>query len=974
MARPTPRMIGREPEYARLLAYLDASEVGVPTAVLITADAGTGKTRLVDEVARTAATRDHTVVRGNCTPSSATRLPFGPIADLMRDLREQHPELRDAVTDEVWAGLAPIAAGWSGAPDPGAVGPADPALSHARLFAAVIATLAAAAAARPLVVVIEDLHWADAASLDLLGFVARKLVDQNILLLTTSRPPRPDDALADFVFEFTRLEVAQTIELEPLSDASIGEIIAETSPELEGPVVAALTARAAGSPFFAARLARHGAKPGLPSDLEQLLRLELRGISPEARHVATVVSAVGGRVAFDDVLSLAEAAAAVDELLERDILSDGGDGDELRLRHALYGEVLGGSATPQQRRAVHAAAADMLMAHGPVDGEHALELGRHLHRAGRLAEARVQLLHGARHALEARSFALARDAYAELLALPGDAGETRDAPAAGTAPDRTALLLEAVPAYHWSGDVATALELLDEAAESPGADAARVAYERGRLLSAEGRVRDSAASFRAVLELIDAGDTQGAPQPGLRARTLAALARDLMNQGDMTASVRTAGQAMAEAAAAGEQHALIDARVTRAVAGTLVPAPAPDAAGYAEAELRECAELALEVDDLEVAIRAYGNLTYVLGVAERDADVIAASREAFEKCGRYGPILSIASSVVSNYVSSLVAVGEWDEALSVARAALSEHVSPSMGIYLHDEIIEIQTLRGEWDDAEAHIRLARTQFGDGVYALQFVVDEAAFELWRGRTDAALAVIAGILDELRRQDDADMVLQAAVVALQAHADAFESRLPRVRNAATDAIADALIGLVRETASEESLSSIGSNLVRTCEAEYARLRGADTAEQWKAIAEASRESAHPFEEAYARYRAGVCALAHRSSGEASGLLSRAHELAARLRARPLSERVLGTVQAGGVKLSAVPEPVERRTPIGGLSDREAQVLELIAEGMSNRDIAHRLFISERTVGVHVSRILGKLGVRNRTEAARAVAAAE
>jgi predicted ATPase len=274
-------MIGREPEYARLLTYLDASEVGVPTAVLITADAGTGKTRLVDEVARTAAARDHTVVRGNCTPSTATRLPFGPVADLMRDLREQHPGLRDAVTDEVWAGLAPISAGWGdGVADAVSVGSSDPALSHARLFAAVIVTLAAVAAEQPLVIVIEDLHWADAASLDLLGFVARKLADQNILLIATSRPPRPTDELADFVFEFTRLEVAQTIELEPLPDRAIAEIIAETAPELEGPVVAALTERAAGSPFFAARLARHGDRPGLPSDLDQLLRFELRGLSP----------------------------------------------------------------------------------------------------------------------------------------------------------------------------------------------------------------------------------------------------------------------------------------------------------------------------------------------------------------------------------------------------------------------------------------------------------------------------------------------------------------------------------------------------------------------------------------------------------------------------------------------------------------------------------------------------------------------
>ncbi|GAA4164966.1 helix-turn-helix transcriptional regulator [Gryllotalpicola daejeonensis] len=974
MARPAPRMIGREPEYARLLAYLDASEAGVPTAVLITADAGTGKTRLVDEVARTAAARGHTVVRGNCTPSSATRLPFGPIADLMRDLREQHPELRDAVTDEVWAGLAPIAAGWGdGVPDASPAAASDPALSHARLFAAVIVTLTAVAVKQPLVVIIEDLHWADPASLDLLGFVARKLADQNILLLATSRPPKQTEHLADFVFEFARLEVAQTIELEPLPEGAIAEIITETAPGLDGAVVEALTVRAAGSPFFASRLARHGDRPGLPSDLDQLLRFELRGLSPEARHAATVVAAVGGRVGFDDLDALPGAGAAVEELLERDILTEAGD--DLRLRHALFGEVLGAATTPLQRRAVHAAAAQLIAARGPVDGEHALELGRHLRGAGQIEAARGQLLRGARYALETRSFARARDAYAELLALPPLSDAGTDASADAPFPDRTTLLLEAVPAYHWSGDVAVALELLDEASQAPGADEARVAYERGRLLSAEGRVAESAASFRAVLDLLEAADAADTAEPasvGLRARTLAALARDLMNQGDMAASVRTAGQAMSDAAAAGERQAQIDARVTRAVAGTLVPDPAPDASGFAERELRECARLALDADDLETAIRAYGNLTYVLGVAERDADVIAVAREALEKCARYGPVLSIASSVTSNYVSSLALVGEWDEALAVARAALEESVSPSMGLYLHSEIVEVQTLRGEWADVEAHLESARGQIGDSVYALQFVVNEAAFELWRGRTDRSLGIIAGILDDLRSQDDPDIVLQAAVVALQAHADAFESRFPRARNAASDAIADAVIELVRDTAAQESLSALGLNLVRVCEAEYARLHEGDTAEQWRAIAESSHATGHLFEEAYARYRGGVRALAGRASGEASDLLSRAHEIAAQLGARPLADRILGTVHAGGVKLGATLQKSERREAVAGLSDREVQVLELIAEGLSNRDIAQRLFISERTVGVHVSRILGKLGVRNRTEAARAAGA--
>ncbi|HEY0248843.1 MAG TPA: AAA family ATPase [Gryllotalpicola sp.] len=969
MARPFPRMIGREPEYARLLSYLDASEAGVPTAVLITAAAGTGKTRLVDEVARAAASRGHTIVRGNGTPSSATRLAFGPLADLVRELQEQHPELRSAVTDEVWAGLAPIVAGWAygvGA-DASAAGSPNPAMSDARLFAAVIATLTAVAAEHPLVMIIEDLHWADPASLDLLGFVVRKLADQNILVLITARPPvtaRPsfaaraaelDDAVAGFVGEFARLEVAESLELAPLPDAAIAELIAEVEPTLDAATVAALTARAAGSPFFASRLARHGGRPGLPSDLEQLLQFELRGLSPAARRLTLVVGALGGRAGTDEIEALGD--GAVGELFDRDILTLGREG--VRLRHALIGEVLDASATSAQRREVHAIAAEVLAARGGDD--HTLELGRHLLAAGRVDEAGERLLAGARHALESRSFALARDAYADLLGLP-----------AGAVPlARTPLLLEAVPAYHWSGDAGSALALLDEAERAADADAARIAYEHGRLLSAEGRVAESAESFRTALALLDGAEGD---RIALRARVLASLALDLMNQGDMSASLQTAIDAMADAAFAGERHAEIDARITRAVVGTMVPDSAGDAAEFAERELRECARIALVTDDLEAVVRAYGNLTFVLAMGERIRDIIDVSRQAFRDAERYGPVLSIASSVTSNYVSALAALGEWDEALTVARTALSEHISPSMGMYLHNEIIEIQTLRGEWAEAEAHIALAREQFGDGLYALQLVFNEAGHALWHGEPGEAATKIAAVSEELREQDDPSMLLQGVQIALRSYADAHESRFPRARNAQADAIAQSLIALSRGVGSSEELSPFALNLQRSCEAEFARLHERDEIVQWRAIADAARESGFVFDEAYARYRGGLRALGQRSSGEASALLARAHELAAQLQARPLLERITSIVRAGGLKLdaaTAVPSAT-RSAAVAGLSDRELQVLELIADGLPNRDIAQRLYISERTVGVHVSRILGKLGVRNRTEAARALSA--
>jgi DNA-binding CsgD family transcriptional regulator len=273
---------------------------------------------------------------------------------------------------------------------------------------------------------------------------------------------------------------------------------------------------------------------------------------------------------------------------------------------------------------------------------------------------------------------------------------------------------------------------------------------------------------------------------------------------------------------------------------------------------------------------------------------------------------------------------------------------------------------------------------------QYVIDIATFRteiaLWNDEPETALRAASEALDRLVGMDDAILLGQLELPAAQAAADLAErSRAARDPAAAESAAHAASEVIERYRASIErmpepddiSRREVGWRMA-ICEAELARALGEDDPTRWRAIRPTVAARPAPFREAYVLWRAAEAAASAGGASAARDDLRAAHAIASSIDARPLRARIEdlarrlrvditadspGATAEGPETEGAAQEPAD---PFG-LTSREREVLALVAQGETNRRIAERLFISESTAGVHVSNILGKLGVRSRTEAA-------
>jgi len=220
MATQTARLVGRVAELTQLTEALSAARDGRPAIAIISGEAGIGKTRLVEELVEHAQAAGFLVAAGMCSPVSSTRLPFGPIVDLVADVLRQCPDLAASVPAEVWRGVSPL----TGQQQAETAGPDLP-LASTRMFAGFAEFLSVESRQRPVLLIIEDLHWADPASVDLIAFAARKLRQDRILLVVTHRPtgaPRRSPVRSTLA-ELRRLTDTVDVTLGGLADAAVQE-------------------------------------------------------------------------------------------------------------------------------------------------------------------------------------------------------------------------------------------------------------------------------------------------------------------------------------------------------------------------------------------------------------------------------------------------------------------------------------------------------------------------------------------------------------------------------------------------------------------------------------------------------------------------------------------------------------------------------------------------------------------------------
>jgi DNA-binding CsgD family transcriptional regulator/tetratricopeptide (TPR) repeat protein len=390
------------------------------------------------------------------------------------------------------------------------------------------------------------------------------------------------------------------------------------------------------------------------------------------------------------------------------------------------------------------------------------------------------------------------------------------------------------------------------------------------------------------------------------------------------------------------------------------------------AQLWRALELAEESGDPLALLHAYVSLTDVLMMLGRPREAARIGERGLEAVRRYGIDTTL---LVANSIEALLATGKWDKADSLSAAALRAMIAnfPYMLLMLR---ADFELGRGDFKAARAHLEAAlatlREDRGQGIYDV-FLAELA---LWEHRwTEADQAVRDGLAGARSRQAAQLRVwfcakglrAQAELAALaraRRDADAVRSWLARAGN---------LIAVARRAAAEASAVTPNvAGWLALAEAEHQRARGVAGPDLWAGAADTWERLERPPVAAYCRWRqAEALVAAGASRAEASGPLRQAHALAARIGAKPLAGELELLAQRGRLELAppdvGSPDRKQGLEEILGLTPREAEVLNLLARGYTNREIAATLVISVRTAGVHVSHILHKLGAPNRLEAA-------
>ncbi len=957
MPTPQGRLVGREDQLTLLVEALRAAGTGQPGTVIVSGEAGIGKTRLVEAAVDHALTEGFLITSGQCSPVSGTRLPYGPVVDLLVDLQRQLPDLPSSVPIEAWRGVAPL----TGAAEQ--VSAVDSNMASTRLFAGFVEVLSVVSEQRPVMVVVEDMHWADPASVDLVAFAARKLRQDRILLGLTNRPAgaSPRSPVRTALGELKRLGNTTDISLGPLPDPAMQQLLEGLPTPPEPSLQAQITAQSQGNPFFALHLALHREARSVPPRLRDVLLSSLDDLSATERSLLIQLAIMGDL--HDDQLLVKAASVPVEEFnpLARSLIDRGlvevRDGS-LGFRHALLRDIVVDDTLPSERVVAHARAADTLLASAvPGRPGRAAQIAFHLLECGRHTDAIQYAVLGARQAAGIWAFADARNLFAGARRL----WPLIDDPEVATGIAYPVLLREAAMASRWCGDLDEALGLLREALDLNDLQPdlrAGIEHAQGQVLWAAGDMGASLAAYQRAEALLPATTNDQ-----LHSAVLAALAHGQMATGQARQAESTALEAAQRATAAGAERERVHASITAAVARAQLGDVDSAVTG-----LRKCLPDARRLDDIELVVRCYGNLTFALGIACRYEELASTAAEGVEVCRRYGPVISLASTLMNNYVESLVTLGRWDEAVQVATDALNDVTASGVALHLRILLAGVAVARGDTDEADRQLERARELGADSPYAVSALsVVGAERALWEHDPTAAAKLIADSLPGLQAQDDALPLLEACWLGLRAAADIAETEVPKRRSAVVDPTGE-LLEVARGAVARTTLP-VASALLLACQAEADRVSSTDSVEQWSAATDANGDLKRLYYRAYCQLRLGAVHLRRQARAAATTTLEEALRAAELLEARPLVTEIRTLAAVGGLDLDQPPPPARQpRSDAFGLTPRESEVLSLLTTGATNRVIARKLFISERTVSVHVSNLLGKLGVANRTEAAR------
>jgi DNA-binding CsgD family transcriptional regulator len=970
------RFIGREAELERLAHARSLAAGGQPTAVLIGGEAGIGKSRLVAEFLAQLGHAGGSSVAGSCVAGHDGGIPYAPWIEIVRRLSVEQAVPGDA---------AGAALSWlvTGPSDPGGAGrPAGDA--RALLFEAVRTMVATAgAASAPLVVVIEDLHWADESTRDLLAFVVANLVTDPVLLVLTYRSD--DLALGHprrgYLAELVRRSGGDRMELARFTHAEVGEKVADICGGIgPGGLLESVWERSEGNPFFAEELLASAwrADVDLPVTLRDTLVSRLGTVSGPAQRILRVVAAGGERVPHRLLATAVpgkELEDALREAADHQLVVLGGADESWSFRHALLREVAYGQLLPDERARAHAAFARALAESVPGDVHHGrvpADLARHWLAAGETGPALAASVAAAAAAERVFAYAEATAHYETAIRLwtgVADATEQAGMTHAG-------VLTRAAGTAHLAGEHLRAAELVREAIDavrpSDRVRAGELMAAMGRYLWAGGETERALDAHEAALLLVP----EEPPSPA-RAEVVAAHAAALMHASRYRESLACAEEALRIARAVGaraqEGHAL-------ATAGVDLAQLDDDAAGVAR--LREALEIADEVGLPEDVGRAYLGLAELLaGPLNRVDEAVAVALRGARRAAALGLERTYGVSLESVAANGLFRLGRWDEADDLVDRLLDRNPSGAIAIGLYLARGRLAVGRGRFPEARIALGTAAALCGRAVdpqHTAPLHTLQAGLALWEGRIDDARRAVAEGFDSLGATDEIWLVAPLVWHGLRAEGERADQARARRQTAEAEA-AGAAGAALRDRMQRLVAASTGlprparqvvDAYVLLCDCELGRARGDRDPATWFAAVEAWDGVGQPYPAAYARFRAAeaILRLSHERERPAA-LLFASYRVACAMGASPFAAEIERLAARARIDLDAPappPPPIGTGNPFH-LTRREDEVLRLVAAGQTNAQIAGALFISTKTASVHVSNILAKLGVSTRVEAA-------
>nr|WP_221377778.1 LuxR family transcriptional regulator [Actinoplanes polyasparticus] len=918
-------LVGRTGTLAQIRSDLRNAGSGGTSAVFVTGESGVGKSRLLRETVLSMRDAGFAVLSGTCLDIGDAS-PLHPVLQALRQFDHN----------------------------------VQPAGSAGALLDRVSQDLRAVAGERRLLLVLDDLQWADRSTRQLLLYLLAGLGDVKIAVLAAVRAEALQGAhpLRKVLAELRRLRSVRVVELAPLDrDQTVELVTAITGGRVESEDADQVYKRSGGNPFVAEELARdlRDGRVELSDTLREIFLSRVDELPPNAHSVVHAIAA-GVEPVGHDVLARvvplpeAELIEAVRAAVAHRFVASADDG--YRLRHRLVAEVLAGEVLPAEATVLHRRFAEALAEAGGTP-DHA-RLAHHWQKAGEPGRALPSVIASARSAEKLYGFTEAHRYWSSALELTTD-----------DAPERTELLAHAAESAHQCGEHLRALSRLDDLSRRPDAPSqCDLHLRRARYLAAAGRTATAEAEYERALEASDCSPRQ-------RASAAAYLAELLLHLGRYADANARAVDALEMAEVNGSTADLV--RASAALGFSAAFREDPDAGLAVIRNAVDIAERSGHPDELGVA---YLHLAELLtGPLNNIEEGVLVARRGAERLAALGAGRTYQTRLLAIAANGLFRVGQWSEADAVLADAMRHRPSGADAVELLLARCRLWVGFGDIDAAHRDLDAVATLLAGGGarHVLPMLTLRAGLAMWQGEHPTARAAVQRGLTETR-SDDLVLIGVLAWHGLRAEAEAFAAGQP------VDA------GALRrlKVAAERMAAGVGNaalpvrgvidGYLDLCAAELSRIEGRQDPAPWAKAAATWDKRRQPYPAAYSRLRQAEAALQRRTRKAAAiGALREAYATAIAMGARPFAAEIVGVAQRYKVALAddipTVPLiETDTKDELSVLTTREREVLSALAEGLTNREIGERLFISERTVGVHVGHIFDKLQVRTRVQASR------